>query len=93
MTVTNDATGVALTRQTTGDGLYTVSPILPGTYELEVFLKDLGHHKIELVPQRLRFDVVESPIYGGRKIDAWYGQVGLRACAFAQAASLVSFDR
>ena len=68
-------------------------PILPGTYELEVFLKDLGHHKIELVPQRLRFDVVESPIYGGRKIDAWYGQVGLRACAFSQAASLVNLDR
>ncbi|HMF53509.1 MAG TPA: carboxypeptidase-like regulatory domain-containing protein, partial [Edaphobacter sp.] len=32
VTVTNDATGVVLTRQTTGDGLYTVSPILPGTY-------------------------------------------------------------
>jgi hypothetical protein len=68
-------------------------PILPGSYELEVFLKDLAHHKIELVPQRLRFDVVESPIYGGRKIDAWYGQIGLRARAFAQAVSLVSSDR
>jgi lipopolysaccharide transport system ATP-binding protein len=68
-------------------------PILAGTYEMEVFLKDLGHHKIELVPQRLRFDVVESPIYGGRKIDAWYGQVGLRACAFSQAAPLVSLNR
>ena len=68
-------------------------PILPGTYELEVFLKDVGHHKVELVPQRLRFDVVESPIYGGRKIDAWYGQVGLHACAVSHAASLVSLDR
>ena len=36
VTVTNDATGVALTRQTTGDGLYTVSPILPGTYTVRV---------------------------------------------------------
>ena len=36
VTVTNDATGVALTRQTTGDGLYTVSPILPGSYTVRV---------------------------------------------------------
>jgi hypothetical protein len=34
--VTNNATGIALTRQTTGDGLYTVSPILPGTYTVKV---------------------------------------------------------
>ncbi|MEG9435167.1 TonB-dependent receptor [Edaphobacter sp. HDX4] len=34
--VTNNATGVALTRKTTGDGLYTVSPILPGTYTVKV---------------------------------------------------------
>jgi len=68
-------------------------PILPGSYELEVFLKDLGHHKIELVPRRVGFDVVESPVYGGRKIDSWYGQVGLRACGFAQAGSLISSDR
>jgi hypothetical protein len=32
VTATNVATGVSLTRQTTGAGLYTVSPILPGTY-------------------------------------------------------------
>ncbi|MHB8216504.1 MAG: Wzt carbohydrate-binding domain-containing protein [Candidatus Sulfotelmatobacter sp.] len=68
-------------------------PILPGSYELEVFLKDLGHHKIELVPRRVGFDVVESPVYGGRKIDSWYGQVGLRARGFAQGASLTSSDR
>jgi hypothetical protein len=36
VTVTNNATGVALTRQTTGDGLYTVSPILPGSYTVKV---------------------------------------------------------
>ncbi len=34
--VTNNATGVIITRQTTGDGLYTVSPILPGTYTVQV---------------------------------------------------------
>lgn len=32
VTAVNDATGVKTTRQTTGDGLYTISPILPGTY-------------------------------------------------------------
>lgn len=36
VTVTNNATGVSLTRQTTGDGLYTVSPILPGSYTVKV---------------------------------------------------------
>jgi len=34
--VTNDATGVAQTRETTGDGLYTISPILPGKYTVTV---------------------------------------------------------
>jgi lipopolysaccharide transport system ATP-binding protein len=57
-------------------------PILPGSYELEVYMKDMGHHKIELVPRRTRFEVVESQVYGGRKIDSWYGQIGLRARAF-----------
>lgn len=32
VTVTNNATGVATKRETTGAGLYTISPILPGTY-------------------------------------------------------------
>ena len=36
VTVTNDATGVTISRQTTGDGLYTVSPILPGVYTVRV---------------------------------------------------------
>lgn len=36
VTITNNATGVAITRQTTGDGLYTVSPILPGSYTVKV---------------------------------------------------------
>lgn len=32
VTATNNATGIAEKRQTTGAGLYTISPILPGTY-------------------------------------------------------------
>lgn len=59
-------------------------PILPGSYRLEVYMKDLGPYKIELVPRTFAFDVVESSIYGGRKIDSWNGQVGLRASAFTK---------
>src|ERR1700743_801025 len=36
VTATNTATGVASTRETTGDGLYTISPILPGSYTVTV---------------------------------------------------------
>ena len=34
VTATNVATGVSTQRQTTGAGLYTISPILPGTYSV-----------------------------------------------------------
>jgi lipopolysaccharide transport system ATP-binding protein len=67
-------------------------PILPGTYELELHLKDMSHHKIEFVPRRTSFEVVESPIYGGRKIDSWYGQIGLRARAFTDSPFLAAND-
>ena len=36
VTVKSNATGVELTRQTNGDGLYTVSPIIPGVYTVTV---------------------------------------------------------
>ncbi len=32
VTATNNATGVAVTRQSSGAGLYTIAPIVPGTY-------------------------------------------------------------
>jgi lipopolysaccharide transport system ATP-binding protein len=58
-------------------------PLLPGTYQLDVHLKDMAHHKVEFVPFQCQFDVAESPVYGGRKIDGWYGKVALRARALA----------
>jgi hypothetical protein len=58
-------------------------PLLPGEYELELYLKDMASHKIELVPRVFPFEIIETPIYGGRKIDSWYGKVGLQARAFA----------
>jgi hypothetical protein len=36
VTATNNASGVATTRETTGEGLFTISPIAPGTYTVTV---------------------------------------------------------
>jgi lipopolysaccharide transport system ATP-binding protein len=58
-------------------------PLLPGSYQIELHLKDMAKYKIEMVPRTVRFDVVETPIYGGRKLDNWYGHVGLHARAMA----------
>jgi len=59
-------------------------PLLPGRYQLELHLKDLGTHRIEPAPRGFPFDVVESPVYGGRKLDMWYGLTALKAQAFVQ---------
>jgi lipopolysaccharide transport system ATP-binding protein len=56
-------------------------PLLHGTYQLEMHLKDPAapvEPKCELLPQMFVFDVVETPVYGGRKIDGWFGSVGLK---------------
>jgi lipopolysaccharide transport system ATP-binding protein len=58
-------------------------PILGGSYLLEIHLKDMAVPKFEIVPRQFMFDVAETPIYGGRKLDGWYGTVGLRARAVA----------
>lgn len=39
---TNQATGVATTRESTGDGIYTISPILPGVYTVAVKATGFG---------------------------------------------------
>jgi len=57
-------------------------PLLPGEYHLEIYLKDIAADKYELVPLRFPFHIVESPVYGGRKLDEWYGLVGLHARAY-----------
>jgi lipopolysaccharide transport system ATP-binding protein len=56
-------------------------PLLGGTYQLEIHVKDLSHHKIERVGNLFQFEVVETAVYGGRKLDAWFGSVGLKATA------------
>src|SRR5260370_20932332 len=57
-------------------------PLLAGEYQIEIDLTDLDHYKIELVNKRYLFEVVESPVYEGRKINKWFGLVGLQAQAF-----------
>lgn len=54
-------------------------PILPGTYQIELHLKDMASFKIETVSQTFPFEVVETPIYGGRQLDSWFGYIGLNA--------------
>ena len=54
-------------------------PLLPGQYQLELHLKDMAAGKVEFVPQLWRFEVAEVPVYGGRKLDRWFGAVALDA--------------
>ena len=54
-------------------------PFLPGDYELKLQLKDMAEHRFEMVPHSYRFQVAETPVYGGRRLDAWFGHVGLNA--------------
>jgi lipopolysaccharide transport system ATP-binding protein len=54
-------------------------PLLPGSYQMEVHVKDTARAKYELVPQSFRFEVAETPVYGGRKLDYWFGLVALNA--------------
>jgi len=57
-------------------------PFLHGTYELEIHLKDMSAGIIDVVPTNHRFDVVETPVYGSRKLDSWFGSVGLKSQPF-----------
>lgn len=59
----------------------TEIPIMPGSYQLEIHLKDMADHRVEFVPQTFPFEIIETPIYGGRKMDSWFGFVGLKATA------------
>jgi len=59
-------------------------PLLPGSYQLEIHLKDMARRLIEIVPRTFKFEVAETEVYGGRKLDGWFGNVGLRARPLAQ---------
>ncbi len=54
-------------------------PLMPGTYQVEIHLKEMARHLIEIVPKTFQFEVAETEVYGGRKLDGWFGSIGLRA--------------
>jgi lipopolysaccharide transport system ATP-binding protein len=56
-------------------------PLLYGPYQLEIHLKNSRDMLVELVPRSYQFEVAETEVYGGRKLDHWFGKVGLRARA------------
>lgn len=56
-------------------------PLMPGRYSVEVHLKDMADLCIELMPGSVSFETIETPVYGGRKLDHWFGRVGVKATA------------
>jgi lipopolysaccharide transport system ATP-binding protein len=54
-------------------------PLMPGTFQLEIHLKDLANMQVDILSQTYPFEVAETEVYGGRKLDHWFGNVGLRA--------------
>jgi len=56
-------------------------PLLPGSYQLEIYLKN-SRDQVELVPRAYQFEIAETQVYGGRKLDNWFGRVGLKAKAW-----------
>ena len=63
---------------------------LPGKYQLKLHLVDVVGYKFDVVPTTFPFEIVESSIYGGRKIDRWFGHVGLNAEVIARVGSETS---
>jgi len=56
-------------------------PLLYGPYQLELQLKN-SRDLLELVPNSYQFEIAETEVYGGRKLDHWFGKVGLKARAW-----------
>src|ERR1041384_3751454 len=40
-------------------------PLLPGAYQLEIHLKDMARHLVEIIPRTFEFEVAETDVYGG----------------------------
>ena len=68
-------------------------PLLPGTYQVEIHLKDMARRLIEFVPRTFEFEVAETDVYGGRKLDAWFGNIGLRAQALVVSRKVAKTQR
>ena len=66
-------------RQTTVGFEIASLPLLGGNYRVDIHLKDLAVPKYEFVEGLFPFEVAETPVYGGRKLDRWFGAIGLSA--------------
>jgi homopolymeric O-antigen transport system ATP-binding protein len=58
-------------------------PLLGGTYNLEIQFRERVEGTYEFVRGGFPFEVVETPVYGARKANQWFGNIGLRAQAFS----------
>jgi hypothetical protein len=56
-------------------------PLVPGRYRLDIHTKDMADFTIEQVPAAFEFDVAQTPIYGGRQLDSWFGSTALRGAS------------
>lgn len=68
-------------------------PLLPGQYRIQVNLADLVKFRYEQLDRQYAFDVVESPIYGGREFNRFFGHLAFRASASATVRSEASEER
>lgn len=57
-------------------------PILPGTYYFEIHLKDMNYNNIEIIEKVASFEVIQTPIYGNRVLDDWFGYIAVDAEPF-----------
>jgi len=60
-------------------------PFLPGAWHLDIQVGDGAEFVYESVGPPFGFDVVATPVYGGRQIEGLHGQVGLKAHAITAA--------
>ena len=58
-------------------------PLMPGQYNFEIELKDLGRDRWEFIPRIFTFEVAEIPIYGSCKTQWWHGKIALQVNASA----------
>lgn len=64
-------------------------PFLPGNYRLELHLKDMSEQEIEILSETYEFSVAETPIYGGRHLDEWFGIIALNGEAYTSQGKLL----
>ena len=54
-------------------------PLVPGSYQLEIHVKDMWYPRVEIVPKLYGMVIDYLPLYGGRRLDGWFGDVCLEA--------------